>query len=134
MAPPIPGTIFPGTIQLASRPCASTCSPPMTVRSTCPPRMRPNDIALSNVEAPGQSGDRPPGRIGETLLLHPRFGESPRADEAVLRLEEDQSTLDIVGDQRRDADPEIDQHSRTQLARDTPCDDLLRHHDLTREP
>src|SRR3954462_9263421 len=46
MAPPMPGTILPGIIQLARRPPASTCKPPSTVMSTCPPRIRPNDIAL----------------------------------------------------------------------------------------
>ena len=55
MAPPIPGTIFPGIIQLANRPCASTCSAPSTVMSTWPPRMSPNDMALSKVEAPGNA-------------------------------------------------------------------------------
>jgi len=53
IAPPIPGTILPGIIQFASRPCTSICRPPSTVRSTWPPRIRPNDIALSNVHAPG---------------------------------------------------------------------------------
>src|SRR5918993_894361 len=55
MAPPMPGTILPGTIQLARRPCWSTCRPPSTVRSRCPPRIRPKDIALSNVDAPGRA-------------------------------------------------------------------------------
>ena len=47
MAPPMPGTILPGTIQLARLPCWSTCSPPSTVTSTWPPRMMAKDMALS---------------------------------------------------------------------------------------
>ena len=34
MAPPMPGTIFPGIIQFARCPPASTCKPPSTVMST----------------------------------------------------------------------------------------------------
>src|SRR5262245_39231187 len=64
MAPPMPGTILPGIIQFASVPCASTCSAPSTVMSTWPPRMRPNDIALSNVQAPGSAvTGRPPASV-----------------------------------------------------------------------
>src|SRR6266550_7974276 len=55
IAPPIPGTILPGIIQFASRPWASTCSAPSTVISTWPPRMSPNDMALSKMQAPGRA-------------------------------------------------------------------------------
>src|SRR5258708_22366675 len=41
MAPPIPLTIFPGTVQFARYPFSATCSDPRIVRSMCPPRIIP---------------------------------------------------------------------------------------------
>ena len=55
IAPPIPGTILPGTIQLASRPSRSTCRPPSTVTSRWPPRISPKERALSKDAAPGRA-------------------------------------------------------------------------------
>src|SRR4029450_2082089 len=55
IAPPMPGTILPGIIQLARCPCASTCRPPRTVTSTWPPRINPKDIALAKGLAPGRA-------------------------------------------------------------------------------
>src|SRR5688572_19944840 len=64
IAPPMPGTILPGIIQLARCPCESTCRPPRTVTSTWPPRINPNDIALSKVLAPGRALiGRPPASV-----------------------------------------------------------------------
>ena len=37
IAPPMPGTIFPGTFQFPKWPSSSTCRPPRTVRSSWPP-------------------------------------------------------------------------------------------------
>ena len=46
MAPPIPLTILPGIIQLAILPDSSTSIAPITVRSTCPPRIIAKDSEL----------------------------------------------------------------------------------------
>ncbi len=77
MAPPMPGTIFPGIVQLANSPDWSTCRPPSTVRSRWPPRMRPNDIALSNVQAPGRAvTGRPPASVSVGWAM-PSSGGAP---------------------------------------------------------
>ena len=47
IAPPIPLTIFPGTIQLARSPCAETCRAPRMVSATWPPRIIAKEVALS---------------------------------------------------------------------------------------
>ena len=60
MAPPMPGTSFPGIIQLARRPLLSTCRPPSTVRSRWPPRIKPKEKVLSKLAAPGMAVMRPP--------------------------------------------------------------------------
>ena len=39
MAPPMPLTILPGTIQLARSPVSDTCIPPRIDRAICPPRI-----------------------------------------------------------------------------------------------
>jgi hypothetical protein len=62
IAPPMPGTILPGIIQFASsrarRPAAAEHG-----HVDVPPRISPNDIALSNVQAPGSAvTGRPPRR------------------------------------------------------------------------
>ena len=43
IAPPIPGTFFPGIIQLARFPFSSTSNAPRTVASTCPPLIIPKE-------------------------------------------------------------------------------------------
>ena len=55
IAPPIPGTILPGMIQLARLPAASTCRAPSTVASTWPPRIRVKEVT--------ESMKAPPSRI-----------------------------------------------------------------------
>jgi hypothetical protein len=55
IAPPIPLTILPGTIQLARLPHSSTSSAPSTVRSMCPPRTIANDSAPLKKDAPGSA-------------------------------------------------------------------------------
>ena len=47
IAPPMPASILPGTIQLAMLPFSSTWSVPRKVASTCPPRIIANDVAES---------------------------------------------------------------------------------------
>ena len=47
IAPPMPGTILPGTMWLAKEPSLSTCKAPRIVTSTCPPLMKPKEVAES---------------------------------------------------------------------------------------
>ncbi len=47
MAPPMPASRPPGTIQLAMLPSSSTCSVPRKVESTWPPRIMANEVAES---------------------------------------------------------------------------------------
>jgi len=46
IAPPMPLTILPGTIQFARSPLAATCMAPSTDRSMWPPRIMAKDSAL----------------------------------------------------------------------------------------
>src|SRR5215210_2869585 len=52
IAPPIPFTIAPGTIQLAMSPCSDTSIDPRIDRSTLPPRIIANESALEKNAAP----------------------------------------------------------------------------------
>ena len=64
IAPPMPGTFCPGTIQFARRPRASTSRPPSTVTSRWPPRMMPKEVAESKAQAPGKAPTgRPPASV-----------------------------------------------------------------------
>ena len=54
IAPPIPATFFPGTIQLARSPFSATSIAPSTAASTCPPRIIANESAESKVDPPGR--------------------------------------------------------------------------------
>ena len=77
IAPPMPGTILPGIIQLARCPPSSTCSAPSTVMSIWPPRISPNDIALSNAQAPGSAlTGRPPASVRRGCAM-PSSGIGP---------------------------------------------------------
>ncbi len=61
MAPPMPGTILPGMIQLARLPFSSTWSAPSTVAFTWPPRIRPKEVAESmNAPPTAMEEDAPP--------------------------------------------------------------------------
>ena len=53
IAPPIPFTIAPGTIQLAMSPLFETCIAPRMERSILPPRIMPKESALEKYAAPG---------------------------------------------------------------------------------
>ena len=77
IAPPMPGTILPGIIQFASRPCASTCKPPSTVMSRWPPRINPKDIALSKVLAPGSALTGRPAASVRVGCAMPSSGMGP---------------------------------------------------------
>ncbi len=91
--------------------------------------MRPNDIALSNVHAPGMRGHRLAAGVGETRLREAVRRNRAGADEAVLRLEEDvHARRNVVGDQRRNADAEVHEHAVAKLAGDALGDDGLRIH------
>ena len=94
--------------------------------STWPPRINPNDIALSKVQAPGSALiGRPPASVSSGCAM-PCSGIGPGADQAVLRLEEHlQVRRNVVRDQRRNADAEIDEVAGPKLLRDAPGDDGL---------
>jgi hypothetical protein len=55
MAPPMPFTILPGTIQLARSPLAATCMAPRTERSMWPPRIIANESADEKNELVGSA-------------------------------------------------------------------------------
>src|SRR5262249_7660224 len=55
----------------------STCRPPRTVRSRWPPRMRPNDMALSNVLAPGRAMTGRPAASVSVGWAIPSSGTDP---------------------------------------------------------
>jgi hypothetical protein len=77
----------------------------------------------------GQGGDGPAGRVRERGMRHALLGWSAGPDQPVLGLEEHVQPLrEIVCYQRRNADPEIDQHARLELSGDAPCNDDLRFH------
>ena len=56
IAPPMPLTIFPGTIQFAMSPFADTCIAPRIAASILPPRIMPKEVAESKYDAPGLLG------------------------------------------------------------------------------
>src|SRR3546814_607515 len=53
IAPPMPLTILPGTIQLARSPVTETCMPPRTATSRCAPRIIAKLMGESKKAAPG---------------------------------------------------------------------------------
>ncbi len=66
-------------------------------------------------------------------MLQALFRDRPGADQSVLGLEENlQIGRNVVRNQRRNADAEIDEHSRAQFERDTAGDNGLCVHGLTR--
>jgi hypothetical protein len=70
-----------------------------------------------------QGADRAASGVGELLVLEPLFRQREHADDAVLRLEEDLDVArQIGGDERREADAEIDEVSLLELARDASGD------------
>ena len=77
IAPPIPGTILPGTIWLARFPFSSTCNAPRTVISTCPPRIIANENALSKYEAPRKTVTFCPPELIRYLLASPSPARGP---------------------------------------------------------
>lgn len=112
-------------IEFARRPDRSTCSPPRTVRSRCPPRMRPNDIAL----APGSAvTGRPPASVSVGRAM-PSSGVGPVA---IRPFSAWNNTWDpfghVVGDLRQNSNAEIDEHTGTPLSGDAACNDVLRIH------
>ena len=100
--------------------------------SRCPPRIRPNDIALSNVQAPGSALTGLPPASVSSGWCHAVLGHGAGADQAVLRLEVHvHAGRHEVGDQRRNADAEVDEHAVAQLLRDALGDDGLGVHGVS---
>ena len=77
IAPPIPGAIFPGIIQLARLPFSSTCNAPRKETLTWPPRMMAKDVAESKVQAPGVNVMKPPPALMRFLSSSPSAGVAP---------------------------------------------------------
>ena len=78
---------------------------------------------------PRQRTYRPPSGIGEGGVHHAIFRDRAGADQSVLRLEIHVNAVrNVVGNQSRNADAEIDEHTRSQLSRDAPGDDGLCFH------
>ena len=129
MAPPMPGTILPGTIQLASRPRSSTSRPPSTVRSTWPPRIRPNEKALSKAQAPGTELTQGAARVAEKVVLQARVRQRRQADQPVLQLEEHvDAGRKVMGDHGGQPNAEIDEVAVLQFERDAARDEFLSVH------
>ena len=125
MAPPMPFTILPGIIQLARLPSRSTCSAPRIVRSTWPPRTIAKESALEKYDGARQLGDRLLAGVDEVGVLLARLGVGPDAEHAVLGVQHDRDALrDVVGDQRRHADAEVDVVAVLHLLRGAPHDAL----------
>jgi len=108
IAPPIPGTILPGIIQLAR------CPWPVDLQAAQDGHI---DMAAADqseghraVEGAGtrQGADRSAARIGQKRMSQPLFRYRSGADQSVFRLEEHlELRRNIVGDQRRNADPQV---------------------------
>jgi hypothetical protein len=105
MAPPIPGTILPDE--------------------------RKGHGAIKR----GGAGERAHGlaaRVGQRRMRQTVLGYGAGADQSILGLKEHvHACRHVVGHQGWDADPEIDEHARTEFARDTLGDDGLRVHGFT---
>ena len=114
----MPLTILPGIIQFARSPVSETCIAPRIDRSMWPPRIIANESALSKNAAPGTRGDgllAGVDEIGVDLVLG---RERPDAEQAVLALQPDvHAGRDVVGDERRHADAEVDVEAVAQLLR-----------------
>ena len=64
----------------------------------------------------GQRGDGTAAGVGQRRMRHALLGRRAGTDQPVLGLEEHVHALrHVVGDQRRNADAEIDQHARLEL-------------------
>src|SRR5262249_18318002 len=71
-------------------------------------------------------GDIAAPGVGEVRVLHALRRAGAEPDDAILRLEEHMDVLrQIVGDQARQSDAEIDQHGRLHLLSDAAGDDFL---------
>src|SRR5271169_1796784 len=67
--------------------------------------------------------------IGQCRMRHAFLGGSASSDQSILGLEKDAYALGhIVRHERRNADAEIDQHSRSEFPGNTAGDDDLRFH------
>ena len=88
-------------------------------------------MALSIDAAPGMAVTKPPPASVRSCVLHAFRRTRPEADHAVLRLEEDVHVLwQMVGDEARQADAEVDQHLRLDFLRDALSDDVLVVHQM----
>ena len=74
----------------------------------------------------GHRGDEAAARVGEVWIFHAFGRAGAKADHAVLGLEENVDVLrQVIGDEARQSDAEIDQHLRLHLLGDAPRDHFL---------
>src|SRR6516165_5857590 len=100
------------------------------VRSRCPPRINPNDMALSNVLAPGSAvTGRPPASVSMGCAM-PSSGGRAGANQSIFGLEEDMHSFrDIVRDHGRNSNAEVHQHAGGKLLGSAAGNDGLSVHD-----
>ena len=81
----------------------------------------------------GQGADRPSAGIREQRMGHALLRNRSRADQSVLRLKEHlEIGRNVVRDQRRNPDAEIDEVAGAKFARHAPRDDRSEHPWFTR--
>jgi hypothetical protein len=124
----MPGTIFPGIIQLA-RPFLID----LQAAEDREVEMAPADEAERHraIEraGTGQRGHRTAARIGQRGMRHALFRRHAGPYQSILGLKEDMHALgQMICHQGRDSDTEVHQHSRRELAGNSARDDRLRFH------
>jgi hypothetical protein len=126
----MPGTILPGIIEMALRidlQAAKDGDVDMAAADQ-PERHRAVERAGTR-----QRADRAAAGVRQRRMRQALLGDRPGADQSVLGLKEHfQVRRNVVCDQRRDADAEIDEVAALQLLGHPPGDDDLRIHGLTR--
>src|SRR6202000_2121692 len=78
---------------------------------------------------PRQCSDRRSPGVGQEGMGHPRLGDRTRPDQSIFGLKEHlQAGCDVICDQGRNPNPQIDQISRTKFESGASGDDGLRVH------
>ena len=129
MAPPMPGTIL-----LGDHPVGQ---PSLLIDLQAAEHREVEMTAANEAErhgaveraGAGQCRDRTAARVGQRGMRHAFFGRRAGADQSILGLEENMHAVrQIVRDQRRNPDAEIDEHARSKLPGNPTRDDGLRFH------
>ena len=119
IAPPMPFTSLPGTIQLARSPFRETSIAPRIARSICPPRiMRERCRADEKNEVCGKAVTVCLPALIRSASTSASSRERAHAQHAVFGLQGHMHAVgDVVGDQRRNADAEVDIEAVAQFLR-----------------